>query len=349
MVHLPLVGHLVIPEQTLTVLGFLIEIAQFDVVENELVYGELVDFPADQDELLRRSFVETGYESNYAFVNMGTNVIVITILIFFKVLLLLFLPCRRQDNCIGRAHKKCSGIIFWNFWLRLIIQGCLEISIACCVYLIDRQQYVDLLENGYGTFLLINDILSFVFFVTIAIAPLWIILFYCSCFKKFKDERFASTYGSPISGLRKDRRSVIFQPVYFLLRRFAFLYIALFWGERPSNQIHFLILTHVFAALYKVHFRPYETNLLQSLEVFNEFTSLVLLYATIGFLHFPAEYLDPVNPQPQQTDQVDELPRGEIFTEQWFMLESEEMRGNLGWIFNGLIGMNVCVHLYFLI
>ena len=31
------------------------------------------------------------------------------------------------------------------------------------------------------------------------------------------------------------------------------------------------------------------------------------------------------------------------------MLESEEMRSTCGWVFNGYIGLNVCVHLFFLI
>ena len=103
-------------------------------------------------------------------------------------------------------------------------------------------------------------------------------------------------------------------------------------------------MTHLIAALYIVHFRPYETRLLQSLEVFNEFTSLVLLYATIGFLHYEAKTSE---------DSFGNIPSGidpiQQDEEEWYMLESEERRADLGWLFNGFMGVNVCVHLFFLI
>ena len=70
-------------------------VAQFDIVDNETVYGSFIPFEEEDEEVLRVQFVETGYESSYAMVNMGTNVIIITVLIFFKLLLLIFLPCRR--------------------------------------------------------------------------------------------------------------------------------------------------------------------------------------------------------------------------------------------------------------
>jgi len=329
MVHLPLVNNVKIPEHTMTVLGFLIEIAQFDVVGNDLVFGEAVAFPADQEELLRRPFVETGYESNYAFVNMGTNVIIIAVLLVFKVILLLFVPCRKQNNCVGRSHRKCSKVIFWNFWLRLVIQSCLEITIAACIYLIDREKYVEALSEEYSTFILFNDILSFSLLLILAVAPFWIIIFYCCRFKKFADKDFVSTYGSTISGLRTDRRSVIFQPVYFLLRRYAFFYIAIRWADNSSGQIHFLIMSNMIAALYILSFRPFNARLLHNLEVFNEVTSLILLYVTIGFLH--KVYVDD-----------DEQSH-------WYMLEDTARREGLGWGFMGIMGVNVGVHLFFLI
>lgn len=93
-VHLPLVG-IDLPKHTTLVLGKLITVAQFDIVENELVFGELITFEEEDEDTLRANFVETGYESDYAFVNMGTNVIILTILLFFILLLSFCFPCSK--------------------------------------------------------------------------------------------------------------------------------------------------------------------------------------------------------------------------------------------------------------
>ena len=101
----------------------MIEIAQFDLFENELIYGWLVPFEPEDDDLLEqyKYFGDTGYESSYAMVNMGTNVIIVTILLFFMLTLLVTHFFRRKKNIVGRYHRKCSGIIYWNFWLRMLI------------------------------------------------------------------------------------------------------------------------------------------------------------------------------------------------------------------------------------
>ena len=113
-VHLPMIAMVEIPDLSKDILGQLIEVAQFDIVENELVYGEFITFPEDVEHLLRPKIVDTGYESNFAAVNMGTNVIIITVLFVFIFLLALFLPCHKHENCVGRNHRKCSVIIFWG-------------------------------------------------------------------------------------------------------------------------------------------------------------------------------------------------------------------------------------------
>lgn len=51
--HLPLLG-VELPAHTLALLNFLIEIAQFDVFENEFVYGNLVPFEEEDDDLLEK-------------------------------------------------------------------------------------------------------------------------------------------------------------------------------------------------------------------------------------------------------------------------------------------------------
>lgn len=51
-VHLPLIG-IDLPKHVIIVLGKLITVAQFDIVENELVYGELIPFEEEDEDELR--------------------------------------------------------------------------------------------------------------------------------------------------------------------------------------------------------------------------------------------------------------------------------------------------------
>lgn len=215
---------------------------------------------------------------------MGTNVIIITLLFFFKALLLLCLPCKNAKNCVGRFHRKCSGIIFWNFWLRMLIQGCLEIAIAAAVYLDDRDKLMATFDESFDNFFLVNDALSFSLMLVLLVMPLWILVFYCFNFSKLANEKFASVFGSTYDGLRTDRRSVIFFPIYFLLRRFAFVFFALRLQYNASFQIFGLMILNLIAAAYLLVFKPFDLPLLQRLEVFNEFTSMILLYTTLGWL-----------------------------------------------------------------
>ena len=234
-----MIAFVEIPELSRGILSQLIEVAQFDIVDNELVFGSFVNFPEDVETLLRPTVVETGYESNFAMINMGTNVIIITILFGFIVLLTLLIPCRNQQNCVGRNHRKCSGIIFWGFWLRMLIQGCLEIEISALNYLLDRDELIKVYghDESFDNFFLINDLLSYGFMAVLTIMPIWVMVFYCYNFKKLDDKKFAEKYGSTYDGLRTEKRGVLFFPIYFLLRRGIFLVTAMFGSDQPWFQL----------------------------------------------------------------------------------------------------------------
>lgn len=69
-------------------------------------------------------------------------------------------------------------------------------------------------------------------------------------------------------------------------------------------------------ATYLFMYKPFETQLMLGLELFNEMTSLVLLYLALGFTDF---------------------------------ISDEELEVELGWVFNSIMAVNICVHLYFML
>lgn len=152
----------------------------------------------------------------------------------------------------------------------------------------------------------------------LAALPIFILVFYCKKFDKLGDKKFEATWGSPYEGLRTDSRSVLFFPIFFLLRRYVFTASAFWVNEHGNMQINILILLTLISTAYLVAFKPFNSVLLQRLEVFNEVTSFALLYTCIYF----TPYFD--------------------------IEEHQEIRSDLGWVFNGFMVMNMSVHLFFL-
>jgi len=73
-------------------------------------------------------------------------------------------------------------------------------------------------------------VMSIFLLVVFVFLPSFITIFYCIRFKKLSDESFEAKWGSPYEGLRTNDRSILFFPVFFLARRYAFTVMA-FWME----------------------------------------------------------------------------------------------------------------------
>ena len=139
-------------------------------------------------------------------------------------------------------------------------------------------------ENEYSAFLFINDFLSIFFISTLAIMPIFLLAFYCKRFDKMADEGFKAKYGSGYDSLKTDRRSILFFPVFFLVRRGLFIFLALSLSDDRSSLFLFILMAMtIIEAIYLVIYKPFETQLLQNLELFNEITSMILLYTALGF------------------------------------------------------------------
>ena len=50
------------------------------------------------------------------------------------VLLCITNKCKKYNKGIEKAHSKVSGILFWGFWLRFLIEDSLVAEICVCCY-----------------------------------------------------------------------------------------------------------------------------------------------------------------------------------------------------------------------
>ena len=107
----------------------------------------------------------------------------------------------------------------------MLIQGCLEIGISCGMYIAHRSEILES-SDSYSMFYFVNDFLSIFFSVILGLIPIFVIAFYSYNFKKLGNKEFKDKYGAVYDSLRTDRKSILFFPLFFLIRRYIFTFMA---------------------------------------------------------------------------------------------------------------------------
>ena len=77
-------------------------------------------------------------------------------------------------------------------------------------------------------FFWINFVSLIVMLVVLILTPLFMISFYPNYFNNWEDETFEIKWGAIFEGIRKDRLTSLFYPVYFILRRIIFAVMAVY-------------------------------------------------------------------------------------------------------------------------
>lgn len=129
------------------------------------------------------------------------------------------------------------------------------------MYIVHRPELLG--SHSYTMFYFVNDFLSIFFSVLLLISlPIFVLGFYCFNFKKLGDPEFRDKYGAVYDSLRTDRRSVLFFPLFFLIRRFNFTLMAFTLNDKPSFFIFVLIFMTIIESIYLFLSKPFETPLM---------------------------------------------------------------------------------------
>jgi hypothetical protein len=123
-------------------------------------------------------------------------------------------------------HSKVSRALFWNAFLRLILEATLDFVISS---LINIDILLKLMKEGVNDwwqpslpFFWFNYLtVTFAVVVTIA-GPIFVLVYYCCKFRHWKKNSFEQRMGAVLDGLRKNTRVAIFYPVFFMIRRLIF-------------------------------------------------------------------------------------------------------------------------------
>jgi hypothetical protein len=85
--------------------------------------------PEENEELLEEKLLLVDYGSTFTVINLGSLYLLFVLFIFEGVILCITRPCRVCPR-FKKVHDKLSKALFWNSFLRLLLEASLELAIA---------------------------------------------------------------------------------------------------------------------------------------------------------------------------------------------------------------------------
>lgn len=231
------------PDLSHIIFDQLIVIAQFDLVPTDMIYIDVLkmEIPDNYDEYMQKSFSDVKYESTYMIMNLGSLYLVLLFMILQVILLPILRPLKAISPRFSRWHSSVSKTLFWNGFLRLILEAALDFSIAM---LINLNAIYELNSRGNTDWWLPHLPFFWLNYLTVGFAalalfvgPIFLLIFYTCRYKSWTDDKFEQRFGAVLDGLRKDTRMSIFYPAFFMIRRTVFALQAVFAPTYFSMQL----------------------------------------------------------------------------------------------------------------
>ena len=126
------------------------------------------------------------------------------------------------------------------------------------------------------------------FAVIALLMPFYTSIFHGWNIDKMDDANFSQKFGALYSGLNLDkkdskRKSGLFFPFFFVLRRLLFFVAAIFLQQYTLFQLAIQFFCSTTMIIYLGYWWPFHTPLFTKIEIFNEVTTLLLLYHLFMF------------------------------------------------------------------
>jgi hypothetical protein len=303
------------PSNAFSVISKIMSVATFDIPKFNMETVSKVFTLPDNDSILdepdevnlKNSFELLGYSSAYMSNNLG-SVFVIILVTSFLLSLSVILEAVRVPS-VMKFNEKLKVKLHWNFVIRLVIEGYLELVFS--VYF--NLNYAKCTFSFLGSW--VNYFYAIIFAVLIGLAPLFVVGFYSLNFAKIEDEEFINKFGSVYEGLKTNSRSVIVYTTIFLVRRALFALLTVLLHKFVIIELILTIILTMMMACYTLHFKPFEETLMNQLEAMNDTVTLLLIDLMI------------------------------LFTP---IVDSNLFKYNLGFVFISLFAGCISVHLFFL-
>ena len=155
----------------------------FDVIDPDLILGNTLS-PPENDELYlnqHSNFVNTGYDQLYTVSNMGITFVILFVMVLISLCLFVTKKLRSLPPKIEAKRQNMLKSLYWNSYIRFIIEGTLEIFISTIInirYLYESGTNPFDDSQGGMQFKIINTCTLIVLFIIISVSPIAIGLFY---------------------------------------------------------------------------------------------------------------------------------------------------------------------------
>jgi len=271
--------NLKFPANASFLVRFLVDVATFDVISIEMIWY-FFEFP--DRGAYNLNFSSSGYEYLHVIENLGTSVALVQ-LYFFSCFLCLVMYClKHKHERINRYYEKMRNFLFWGAALRFVFEAYLEISVCTTIGIATMEWKSDNFAIFY------NNLFNIGLAAVLLIMPFFTSLFYYFNADNMDDEEFEIKFGTLYSGLNLDlkenkRKSALFFPFFFVIRRLLFLVAAIFLNGFLWGQLAIQFFCSVTMIIYLGTYEPFEDPIFTKIELMNEITSVFLLYHMFCF------------------------------------------------------------------
>ena len=201
---------------------------------------------------------------------MGTVYVITQFTVLGLTLILITLPFMRF-NYFSQLNLWMRNKLLWNFVIRLVLEESLETLYSVALTF----KYSSFNTSAFGS--ATDYILSIILTVAIGGLPFFMVIFYLLYFADWENEEFNKKYGEPLDGLKKNQKSSLIYPVYFVIRRALFCLVTLVLHQNVILQLSCNYILTLISIAYLTTFVPFEEPLEYRLELMNEcFTIFVI-------------------------------------------------------------------------
>ena len=228
-------------------------------------------------------------EYKHMIMNMGTLFLMLICLLVVPPLFLIFTkPCKSCFSWVAKNHVSIGNSFKGNMFIRFLLEGALDIAMCAALNFL----YVEEGIAWDSTFQVVNSVTLIVLVSAIFIFPVLAIIFYCKNFEKWDEEDFEAKYGAVYEGLNTKRRSSLAYPMIFMGRRFVLVLLVTVVRDSLPIQVVTMVGFSVIQVAYLTTYRPFLNSLLLRLDVFNEFTTVILVDLLLVFSEANQEKFD---------------------------------------------------------
>ena len=265
------------PANAATLLGSLIDIANFDLVPVDLIYPYIYDF--DESEAFNYEFEQAGYESGYLAENMGTVFVFAHFFALFYVITAIAYVLRNKSKRMNKFYVYLRHKLLWNAVIIFLMEGYIEIGLSS-ISLIKTWNWDPNGDVNHKS----NYVYAIIFLAIIVIFPVALVSLYYKHRKELDHKHFRHRFGGPFAGLQKRHKyRLMFYVFQYLSRRLAFVSFLIAYDDSILLSIFAVLLTTEVSLAWLLMYQPFETQFRNRIEVFNEVILFLILFMTFCF------------------------------------------------------------------